>query len=456
MVPNLGTASVSSRSQLKEARRGRRYPPKISKWDGFKQLVGAFQPEHKTLKPMYYEYFVGSFFDTSPQFSLSDEKEEEAYMLSVLKKSLVKAGLLGTVSSRGGLGKPDAISLKNDVEIAAPADIGLIVEFKSTHNLPMPMTDGAVCEAYNAAYEAVINQQTGRTPAWSRVCHPIGQLLGYMVENGRRYGVLSSATRAYFLWIEGDGQVADVHISNPWFVGEPNFLRAWAYVHYLACQQSVPLLASGLTWIKTSRDHPTPPPKRKYKGRSSGDTIMEGDGDAKSESADGYEMPSNGQEDAPAGSSAQMSALFETPIDDVEIIGTLGYGRNGVVFLANWRGQKVALKQFDVGKDGYEYFDKEIAAYLALEAVWGSLVATPLFVSESWSGWIKFIGLQLGRDPLPGDDISERINVLSSLENEYGFRHDDTENGNMIFIFDEKTKTERLVAIDLESYTMIK
>jgi hypothetical protein len=45
--------------------------------------------------------------------------------------------------------------------------------------------------------------------------------------------------------------------------------------------------------------------------------------------------------------------------------------------------------------------------------------------------------------------------VLETLENEYGFRHEDTD-GNMIFIFDEKTKTERLVAIDLESHTMIK
>ena len=45
--------------------------------------------------------------------------------------------------------------------------------------------------------------------------------------------------------------------------------------------------------------------------------------------------------------------------------------------------------------------------------------------------------------------------MLSTLENEYGFRHDETEDGNMIFIFDEKTKTERLVAIDLESHTMI-
>jgi hypothetical protein len=453
MVPNLGSVSVSSRSQLEEARRGQRYPQTISEWCGFKQHVSAFRPEHNVLRPKYSDIFQLSMFDTSSVISISNEKEEAGYMLSVLKKSLMTAGLLGKISSRGGLGKPDAITLNKDVEIAAPADIGLVVEFKSTHDLPLPMTDADVVEAYNTAYKEVIIQQSGRSPAWSRVCHPIGQLLGYMVENGQRYGVLSSATRAYFLWIEGDGESAVVRISTPWFVGERDFLRAWAFVHYMACQQSVPLLTSGLTWRLTSNKQSTPPPKCKRKGQRSGDAIAEGDGDAGSDSD---EMSTNGQEDAPAGSAAQMSALVETPIDDVEIIGTLGYGHNGVVFLANWHGQKVALKQFDVGKDGYEYFDKEVEAYLALEAVWGRLVPTPLFVSESWAGWIKFIGLQLGRDPLPGDDISERINVLSTLENEYGFRHDDTDNGNMIYIFDEKTKTERLVAIDLESHTMIK
>lgn len=86
------------------------------------------------------------------------------------------------------------------------------------------------------------------------------------------------------------------------------------------------------------------------------------------------------------------------------------------------------------------------------------LVPTPLFVSKSWAGGIKFIGLQLGRDPVVGDDISLRSNVLSTLEDKYGFRHNDAEvdDGNMVFILDEKTRAERLVAIDLESHTMIK
>ena len=155
------------------------------------------------------------------------------------------------------------------------------------------------------------------------------------------------------------------------------------------------------------------------------------------------------------GASDEASGLVEVSIDDVEIIGTLGYGHNGAVFLAKWGGVKIALTQFDVGKDGYEYFEKEIAAYLALRDVRGKLVPTPFFVSESWSGWIKFIGLQLGRDPVQGDNTSDWSNVLSTLESQYGFRHDDAEDdGNMVFVVDEATGAERLVAIDLEAHTM--
>ena len=135
-------------------------------------------------------------------------------------------------------------------------------------------------------------------------------------------------------------------------------------------------------------------------------------------------------------------------------VRTLGYGHNGVVCLAKWSGTKVALKQFDVGKDGYDFIDKEISAYLTLKDAWGKLVPKPLYVAESWSGLITFIGLQLGRDPRPGDDISTWNTVLSTLESQYGFRHDDAEDGNMIFVMDEATGSERLVAIDLEAHTM--
>ena len=143
--------------------------------------------------------------------------------------------------------------------------------------------------------------------------------------------------------IQGSGSDAHVGISDPFFVGQDNFLRAWACIQSLACEQSEPLVAKQLTWNKTSKDNPMPPPKSCRQGslRSSA-TITE--------SNENDDMGTNG---GPQTSSATESlGLTEVSIDDVEILESLGYGHNGVVYLAKWGGQKVALKQFDVGKDG--------------------------------------------------------------------------------------------------------
>ena len=184
-----------------------------------------------------------------------------------------------------------------------------------------------------------------------------------------------------FLTIKGNGPNAQVFISKAWFVGQPNFLRAWAITHSMACQQSDPLVANLLPWklISASKYEPALPVKSKD-GESLHDRTTKGDEEYESESGDGGTKIAT-----------QIPTLVETAIEEVEIIRTLGYGHDGVVLLANWRGTKVALKQFDVGKDGFEYFNSEVEAYLKLQNAWGVLVPMPLFVSQSWSGWIKFI-----------------------------------------------------------------
>ena len=447
MVPNLESSSVSTRSQMKESRRGRRYPTTINAWNGFRQLVEAFRPPYTVLDPEEFDIFKFSMTLTNVD-SLPDEAAEETYMLQALKSSLVNAGILGKIKKRGGLGKPDAFTLRTseEVDLATPSDIGLIVEFKSTHNLPLPMSAATIATSYNKAFRTVIIEQGGRSSTLSRVCHPIGQILGYMAENGRRYGVLSCATRSYFLKIEGQGADARVFISDPFFVGQNNFLRAWAFAHSLAHQQVDSVVAKDLGWSITSSRTPTPPEKSTYSVKLRQPPTEETNEEHKIE--EGSNVSSTKM------NFGDVVGIDQVPIDDVRIVGTLGYGRNGVVYLAEWSGTKVALKQFDVGKDGYDFFDKEISAYLTLKDAWGKLVPTPLFVAESWSGLITFIGLQLGRDPRPGDDLSTWSTVLSTLESQYGFRHDDAEDGNMIFVMDEATGSERLVAIDLEAHTM--
>ena len=77
----------------------------IFEWMGFKQFMENYTiDEPKALKPKNL-----IFFYFSPRISPSEEKEEEGHLLGVLKKILMAASLLGPITVRGGLRKPDAI-----------------------------------------------------------------------------------------------------------------------------------------------------------------------------------------------------------------------------------------------------------------------------------------------------------------------------------------------------------
>ena len=114
------------------------------------------------------------------------------------------------------------------------------------------------------------------------------------------------------------------------------------------------------------------------------------------------------------------------------------------------------LKQFDVGKDGVEPFEEEIAAYKRLEEVWGKLVPRPYFVSESPSGGVKLLGLELGSSI---DDFSFEGSELwrqwqeahAVLEHDYGIRHNDAESGRNSILIDCQGHS-RLAIIDFESW----
>lgn len=106
-------------------------------------------------------------------------------------------------------------------------DVGTICEFKSTHNPPPPVEAGNVCAAHNESHCAAHTKQEGHAKKWSGNCHPIGQLLGCMVDNNERHGVLSSGTRTHFLKTDNMDSDKKVMMSDAFFVGEKGRLKAW-------------------------------------------------------------------------------------------------------------------------------------------------------------------------------------------------------------------------------------
>ena len=72
-------------------------------------------------------------------------------------------------------------------------------------------------------------------------------------------------------------------------------------------------------------------------------------------------------------------------------------------------------------------------------------------MSESPSGGIRYLGLELGRDPIGSDYCSsEWFSVLKSLESEYGVRLPDSDRCNGLVL--TKSGRDQLVAIDLEDW----
>jgi hypothetical protein len=238
VATRLETFDMSSHSLVAEERDGRMYPETISEWNDFEHQVLNFIPARADLEPDLYDIFNQSV--RRSETARRDERGEQEQLIDNLNSTLVRSGMVLEISSDCTVfgvvkGRPDFVLKMRSAE--GTVLISVVGESKSTHNLRLPIDAGQIVAEYNAAYQTVSVGRQGRTLEWGNICHPIAQLLGYMVDNERRYGALTSGTRTYFVYISGDSNSSIVHISNAWFVGQVNYLRAWAYVYKLGCEQ---------------------------------------------------------------------------------------------------------------------------------------------------------------------------------------------------------------------------
>ena len=206
------------------------YPPRerVEAWEDFHDGVLSFTCSGNFPKNIPIQNFFATRVCHAQRDACYSEDDEKTYLIESLKICLKSSGIVGEISiSRGSVGKADCVFAYDESTTTKPT---IIVEFKSTQNLLLSGTALEVVNKYKLAYDEVIEQEKKRTIHWSLICHPIGQLLGYMVDSECRYGALTSATRTYFVQIKGNEQEAEVRISKPFFPGEINYLRAWAYL----------------------------------------------------------------------------------------------------------------------------------------------------------------------------------------------------------------------------------
>jgi hypothetical protein len=457
VATNLKTDCVSARScPAAEPRAGRVYPPEILEWSGFSDLVDNYHIRDELPEEVADD--LSSIFLYSLDRATtkkSNESGEQGKLIDNLDSTLVRSGIVHDILETlvGGIvkGRIDFCLMKDDTSIS------IICESKSTQNLLLPIEAKLCVEKYNAAFNEMMTNEGSQTTEWSRIGHPLGQLICYMVDNAHRYGALTSGTRTYFICALNDEKSSQIMITDAWCVGEQNYLRAWAYVHSLGCNIKS-TWDPPKKWFKSTNKRNTPNRWNKLYKTKVGGSVEDNKElfDANHRHVD----PNDG-----AGTSIIEDHFYhilqriDLPIvsmDDIEIIDVIGSGRNGCCFRVNWNGQELAMKQFDIGRDGYDYYTKEILAYMLLRDVWGILVPRPIFLSESISGGILFLGLQLGRKPIDKDDISKFQDVLYRLQKEYHIQHNDSFDGRNMIVIRDTNGNERIVAIDFEDWDFVK
>ena len=254
-----------------------------------------------------------------------------------------------------------------------------------------------------------------------------------------------------------------VYISDAWCVGEANYLRAWAYMHTL--HESVEPMSLA-DWTKSSpninmphlwNSKPAEESCKNISGCIEGKSTSPGDmRDSGNGHCDNSAKSCNTKYYCPTHNmeyyfSIHQGALDYIPFDELVIGDVIVQGRNGPCYKVKWNGMEYAMKQFDIGQDGDVYFVKEVRAYMLLQRAWGVLVPRPMFLSESYSGGVMLLGLQLCRVSRNVDDSPKFHHVVQRLATEYGMEHDYGESGHAVIITDTNG-IERVAAIDFENW----
>jgi hypothetical protein len=420
----------------------RHFPHSFYVWSGFEADVAAFVPLNPSpITPLLVAQFGKVFSDCIvPRARRINSEAGEVEWITDKLSSLESAGLAQVV--RGSQG----IVGYTDFTVRRSGDITIMCEAKATQSLRLPMDPEDTVRLYNEENVQVRN--------------PLGQVLRGMIDNQVPFGALTSSTRTYFISIcQIARRSVEFRVSKAWLVGEEHYLRAWTYVHSLG---SAALDGDGKTiridWNLVQRMTTRNSANETLdlsSGSSAGNNARRGSSNA-SNAAGGVSRSRHLGADYCIPPNALDGVLPVVPWDDIEIKGMLGYGKNGTAFKAFWAGQEVALKQFDLSKGGEPRFQSEATSYFKLQEAWGKLVPRPFFLSESASGKVTFLGMQLGRDVTKADDLSwPRVEILcEKIHQRYGIRLLDVRGANFVFLPGEDG-TEELAAIDLEDHEQV-
>lgn len=414
-------------------KRVRTFPDEILPWREHTSLVLSHKPHgpiHERSQPL--DTFS---LCASRRLEMDGEDREKGYMIENVLRALCDQDVLPFTlgNQTEGKGRVDDVFVH-----PGNRRVLLCIEFKSTHNLRLPESLLDVIKSY-------------ANSDW-RTKFPIAQAVDHMRMNNCRFGVLTSGTRTYFLCaeVEGSGESAmvNVKVSRRWYVAEPHYQRAWSAIVQMATENPIPsseLRTLSKGWTMCSRDGT---PKEALETVEDLTEREHQDSGMTSSRTRTGEDPGDCSFPLPPWEVNNTFGVLEVDYSDIDICWSnpLGCGRNGYVYEGHWNCHRVALKEFYVDLAG-AHFQHELEAYVDLIDLQGEAVARLLFVSRTWCGSLRILGLQLG-DQVVGDEdnLAAEVERVHSTIERAGWRQPSSERrkDNHIWL------NGQLVAIDLE------
>jgi tRNA A-37 threonylcarbamoyl transferase component Bud32 len=289
-----------------------------------------------------------------------------------------------------------------------------------------------------------------------RICviNSIRQIFGYMAHNKRRYGILSTYDRTWFL-LRPNNDPAALFISDVVKCEDqrPTLLRCFAYIMSLARQDSG-CPSPPRSPLRTLEDNESPeekdddedstyqPPKGSSSGSGRGGHGS-GRGNAGSRGGSSNTRKRNprntrGKRGAPDNKQLNRELKLEKfDWDSFEMADVLGEGRCGKVFEGTLRGERVAIKLCDLWQhpELHDEMLREAGVYVELGKLQGRGIPELKGVGYTAGGLFALM-TEFGGSPMEVENLNDQKRrmikgVLASIHGE-GYLHGDLRSDNIL------------------------
>jgi len=271
-------------------------------------------------------------------------------------------------------------------------------------------------------------------------------------------------------WFLSTKDAETILISDGFRDADPRTMRAWGYFFHLATQGEELQLSDAFarrgSVLEIPSESEEDPEAAEKKEKKLDGNFRRGGGPPKKKSSKKKNSKKNSstknssdkgscKQNSKEGRKSTRSSPLQVPWSSFELLHELSTGRSGTVAVARYQDNLVAVKMFDIGKDGVNRFQQELKTYRMAQELQGKAIPTLMFISESPSGNVVVLGLELGAE-LPSDfdawtilQRQEAFDALSKLA-EISVAQNDIKPENFVV-----NSNGHLAVVDLEDTSIL-